>query len=165
MSTLNKHWTERSAGDFLYRIGLDFVSSLESSMGDMTQAEFAKVVGKSEGRISQIFNNPGNLTLKTAIEYARGLGLKIAIVTYNDGDPDNNNGPINSEIFSKCWERLNKPTDFFELTDACKLRARTDSAGKMIIRVYTARATSTEHGPYAFVRSGISSRELAVQSQ
>ncbi|MFZ0501922.1 MAG: hypothetical protein WAM52_22575, partial [Steroidobacteraceae bacterium] len=45
---------------------------------------------------------------------------------------------------------LNRPTDFFELADACKIKVRTDSAARLILRAYGARATSTEHGPYHY---------------
>jgi hypothetical protein len=146
MRTLNKHWTETSTQDFLYRIGLDFVAALESALGDKTHAEFAKMLEKSEGRVSQLFNNPGNLTLKTAVEYARALGLKVALVTYNDGDPHNNNGPVNPEIFSKCWERLDKPTDFFELKEACRFQVHSDPTDKPVLFPDYKHRASTEFG-------------------
>lgn len=151
---LSKHWTERSTADFLYRIGLDFVSSLESAMKDahVTQAELAKTLGVTEGRVSQVLNNPGNLTLKKIVEYARGVGRKVAIVTYDDGDPDNNNGPVDPEIFSRCWGHLNKPTDFFELKDAYRVRARSDSASKPFFYTETRRA-STDFGLQRYLRS------------
>jgi hypothetical protein len=66
-------------------------------------------------RISQIFNNPGNLTLNKIVQYARALGLKVAVIAYDDGDHINKNGPISSEIFNICWENAGKPKDFFGL--------------------------------------------------
>jgi hypothetical protein len=36
-------------------------------------------------------------------------------VAYDDGDPENHNGPINSQIFSRCWANAGKPSDFFAL--------------------------------------------------
>src|SRR5258708_2354672 len=129
MHTLNKHWTERSVDDFVYKIAADFMSVIESAMdGTITQAELASRLGVSEGRVSQALNNPGNLTLKKIVEYARALGLKVSIVAYDDGDPGNNNGPISSEIFSNCWEWLGRPVDFFELEDARKFQVRSDSS-------------------------------------
>lgn len=112
----NKHWTERSTEDYLYRIASDFVRCLEASMGDeINQARLADRLGVSEGRVSQFLNNPGNFTLRKIIEYARALGLKVAIVGYNDGDTQNLSGPIPAEIFSKAWEKIGAPRDFEEL--------------------------------------------------
>ena len=41
--------------------------------------------------------------------------MKMALVAYEDGDTENRNGPINSEIFSGCWKRVGSPRDFFDL--------------------------------------------------
>jgi len=115
MAELTKHWTEKSIEDFMYRLGADFVSQIERLLGTETKASLAKKLGVSAGRISQVLNNPGNLRLKTMIEYARALGLKISVVTYNDNDPDNVNGPVDAEIFEQCWMRCGKPLDFYAL--------------------------------------------------
>jgi transcriptional regulator with XRE-family HTH domain len=117
MAKLAVHWTERGTDDFLYRIASDFVLHIEKSLvrEHISQAALAKQIGVSEGRVSQVLNNPGNLTLKQVIKYARAIGEKVSIVSYNDGDPDNMNGPVNAEIFTVAWERIGKPTDFFEL--------------------------------------------------
>jgi transcriptional regulator with XRE-family HTH domain len=120
MPQLTNHWTERSLNDFLYRVGSDFVRQLENAMQndpDATRASLAKKLGVSKGRISQVLNNPGNLTLRKMIEYARAVGHKIAVVAYNDGDTENQRGPINAEIFVGCWDLAGKPTDFFELNE------------------------------------------------
>ena len=115
MDQLNSHWTDRSTDDFLYRIAADFVSRIEQLLGTETKKSLAQKLGVSTGRISQVLNNPGNLTLNTMIKYARVLGLKIAVVTYDDNDPKNLNGPVSGEIFEQCWMRTGKPTDFFAL--------------------------------------------------
>jgi transcriptional regulator with XRE-family HTH domain len=111
------HWTERSVDDFLYRIAADFITQLENKIQSepLTKAELAQKLGVSKGRVSQIINNPGNLTLKMIIKCARCLGMKIAVVTYDDGDHENVRGPINSEIFRVCWENSGQPTDFWAL--------------------------------------------------
>ena len=116
MATLT-HWTGQSTQDFLYRIGADYVAQLERAMeaSGTSQDELARELNVTKGRVSQVLNNPGNLGLKNIIEYARALKRKVAIVTYDDGDPENHNGPINSEIFTRCWERAGRPADFFEL--------------------------------------------------
>jgi len=72
----------------------------------------------TDGRISQVLNNPGNLTLRKVVEYARALGMKVSIVAYEDGDPDNVSGPINSEIFNMCWKKAGCPNDFFGLAQS-----------------------------------------------
>jgi transcriptional regulator with XRE-family HTH domain len=112
------HWTEKSVDDFLYRIATDFVTQLESKiqMEGLNQGQLAEKLGVSRGRVSQLLNNPGNLTLKMIIKCARALGMKIAIVAYDDNDPDNEQGPINSDIFRMCWENSGRPADFWSLT-------------------------------------------------
>jgi hypothetical protein len=72
----------------------------------------------SEGRVSQVLNNPGNLTLRKIVEYVRALGRKVAIVEYDDGDHENLKGPVNSEIFATCWYTAGAPDDFFALESA-----------------------------------------------
>ena len=114
------HWTNASTKDFVYSIASDFVLQLEKKIeeGDVSQAEIANRIGVSEGRVSQILNNPGNLTLRNTVAYARALGMKVALVAYDDADPSNGKGPINSAIFEGCWRRAGMPRDFFELA-AC----------------------------------------------
>jgi transcriptional regulator with XRE-family HTH domain len=109
-----KHWTEGSVRDFLYSIASDFIDQLQRQMDElpMSQNELAEKLGVSEGRVSQILNKPSNLKLEKIIEYTRALGLKVAIVTYNDRDPKNLQGPVPAGIFTKCWEKANKPTDY-----------------------------------------------------
>ena len=110
------HWTEDSADDFLHSIGADFIRFIETTMGDsVTQSELARRLGVTEGRVSQVLNNPGNLTLKKIVEYARALRVKVSIVGYDDHDPGNLRGPIHSDIFTKCWERVGCPADFHAL--------------------------------------------------
>ncbi|HXZ13839.1 MAG TPA: helix-turn-helix transcriptional regulator [Candidatus Sulfotelmatobacter sp.] len=115
MATMNGHWTSRSTEDFVYRISSDFVLQIEKKMeaDTVTQAALADELGVTDGRVSQVLRNPGNLTLKKVVEYARALGMKAAIVAYEDGDTENLNGPINSEIFSLCWKKVGSPKDFF----------------------------------------------------
>jgi predicted XRE-type DNA-binding protein len=112
-----QHWTERSTEDFVHRISFDFVTQIDKALesGQSSQAELAKNLRVTEGRVSQVLNNPGNLGLNSIVKYARAIGRKVAIVLYDDGDATNNNGPVNSEIFSTCWEQAGRPSDFFSL--------------------------------------------------
>jgi transcriptional regulator with XRE-family HTH domain len=120
MDKLKKHWTETSLENFLHRIASDFVNQIEQAMdaAGTSQAQLAKALGVSESRVSQVLNNPGNLTLRKLIEYSRALKKKVAIVAYDDDDPHNQNGPVNSGVFAACWEQAGRPTDFFEMAAA-----------------------------------------------
>ena len=95
---MKKHWTERSVKDYVFRIVADFIAQLENK----TELE--------------VFN-PENVDLVQMVEYARKLGMKVSIVAYEDDDPENKKGPINSEIFRVCWEKSGKPHDFWDLQE------------------------------------------------
>jgi hypothetical protein len=119
MATQGMHWTNRSEEDFAHKISSDFVLQLEKKMeaDHVSSAELAQSLGLSAGRVSQVLNDPGNLTLKNGVRFTHALGMKAALVAYDDGDPQNNNGPVNSEIFYRCWQRYGSPKDFFELAE------------------------------------------------
>jgi transcriptional regulator with XRE-family HTH domain len=116
MTTAIEHWTGRSIDDYLYQIAADFVDQLQLVMNSkpkpFSQADLAKKLGITKGRVSQIFNNPGNLTLKQIIRYARALGLDIALVAYTKKASESKPGPINSDIFRLCWEHCDSPDNF-----------------------------------------------------
>ena len=116
----NAHWTARSIEDFVFKISSDFVFQLVKKMDSerLNQKVVADRLGVTVGRVSQVLNNPGNLTLRNCVLYARTLGMKAAVLAYEDGDPENNLGPINSEIFYRCWQRSGSPRDFFDLAEA-----------------------------------------------
>jgi predicted XRE-type DNA-binding protein len=120
---MSTHWTDRSTKDFVYRISSDFILQIEKKMEEerINQANLAETLGVTDGRVSQVLRNPGNLTLRKMVEYARSLGMKISVVAYEDNDPQNDNGPINSEIFNACWEKAGKPTDFFVLHESAPI--------------------------------------------
>lgn len=126
-----KHWTERSVDDFLHRIASDFVTQLENKIESepLSKIKLAEKLGVSKGRVSQILNNPGNLTLRMIIKCARALGMKVAIIAYDDSDKKNERGPVNSEIFRVCWENFGKPLDFWSLE---KPRATATSAFELL---------------------------------
>ncbi|MEO5936731.1 MAG: helix-turn-helix transcriptional regulator [Terriglobales bacterium] len=115
-----KHWTQESTADFSYHIALDFFTQLQDRLTKtpVKQKAFAERLGVSAGRISQIFNDPpSNPKLESLVKYARAFGLKVSVVAYDDGDADNSKGPVFSEIFAKCWEKLGSPRDFSAITD------------------------------------------------
>jgi len=114
---MKKHWTARSNRDFLFRIVADFIVRVEKKMeqDNISQGMLAKKLGVSKGRISQVLNDPGNVSLLTVVKFARALGMKVSVVAYEDSDPKNIQGPVISEIFETCWEKCKKPHDFWAL--------------------------------------------------
>jgi len=113
------HWTS-STSSFVTKISADFVLQIEQRLDEleMSHAAFALLLNVTEGSVSQKLNRPPNFKLSTAVDFVRALGLKVALVAYDDGDPKNEQGPINSEIFSECWKRAGRPIDFFDLEGA-----------------------------------------------
>lgn len=106
------HYTSGNLDFFVERITSDFIGQiarrLESS--DMSQSEFAERLDVSESEVSQVLNlNRVNLTVKKLAHLAWTLGMKIAVVAYDDRDPNNERGPVGSEIFSQSWESLGRP--------------------------------------------------------
>jgi hypothetical protein len=114
--TSPKHWTDESTENFVHRIASDFLAQLETKIekGEVTRSELAHRLDRSPGRVSQLFN-PSNITLGSAVRLVRAMDLKVALVAYDDDDPENYNGPVNSDIFYKCWIHVGAPKTFFEL--------------------------------------------------
>jgi transcriptional regulator with XRE-family HTH domain len=148
-----QHWTERTADDFVHRISFDFVTQIEKALevDESSQAELAKNLGVTEGRVSQILNNPGNIGLKNIVKYARAIGRKVAIVLYDDGDAMNNNGPVNSEIFSTCWQRAGCPADFFELKSVSTVGS-IQASGIVVLSSDFAYLTSGYNSTFPYYR-------------
>ena len=113
--SLKGNWGNRNSEDFLYQIAFDFVAQLEDIMEaeGMDRTMLAAKLGVSKGRVSQILNNPGNLTLKNVVRYARAIDYKVALVAYDDEESNNGGAPINPQVFIACWKRAGKPTDLF----------------------------------------------------
>ena len=114
-----KHWTEKDIESFRFRLGADFVEDLEAKMKNLglNHASLAEKKGVSQARVSQVFNDPGNLTLDSMIEWTRAAGLKVSVVVYDDGDAKNELGPVPAEIFQLCWELCGKPSTQWQLED------------------------------------------------
>jgi transcriptional regulator with XRE-family HTH domain len=114
MSTM-AHWTARSVDDYVYGISAGFTAQIEAKMEaeGVSRTELARRLKKSTGRVSQVLNDPGNLSLKSTVEYAKALGMEVSVVAY-DGAASSNNGPVRPDVFVKCWEYANRPADLFE---------------------------------------------------
>jgi transcriptional regulator with XRE-family HTH domain len=98
---------------------------------DISQSQLAAKLGVTEGRVSQVMNNPGNLTLRKTIEYTGALGMKVAVIAYDDNDPLTQSGPINAEIFDICWQRTGCPRDFFALNEPRTLIGDVHAGSKL----------------------------------
>jgi len=114
------HYTSQNQNVFIERIIADFIGQiaqrLESS--SMSQSEFADRLDVSESEVSQVLNlNRMNLTLKKMAQFAFGLGMKFAVVAYDDHDPYNDRGPVGSEIFNQCWEISGRPRNVVSTTN------------------------------------------------
>src|SRR5882724_2530177 len=94
--TPNQHWTAQSLGDFAYWVSSDFTAQIETKLEaeGTSKNTLAERVDVSVSRVSQVLNDPGNLTLGNVVKYARALGMKVALLAYDDADPDNEKGPI-----------------------------------------------------------------------
>jgi predicted XRE-type DNA-binding protein len=114
------HYTA-SDDAFVSKITFDFVAQLEHRLetSGINQSELAQKLNVSDSAVSQVLNcNRTNFHLKTLVQYARALGMKVAIVAYDDRDPLNENGPVGSEIFRCSWEKIGRPRDIFSVNEA-----------------------------------------------
>jgi transcriptional regulator with XRE-family HTH domain len=114
---MKAHWTTGNDKAFLFKIVDDFIMQIEKKMEalNISQGKLAKKLRVSKGRVSQVMSNPGNVSLLTVIKYSRSLGMKVALIAYEDNDPKNIKGPINSEVFMSCWEKCYKPRDLWDM--------------------------------------------------
>ncbi|MBA2703127.1 MAG: helix-turn-helix transcriptional regulator [Blastocatellia bacterium] len=124
------HWTERSPEDFLYSIASDFIEQLRAKMKKMgmTQSKLAKAADVSKSYVSQVFNDPGNLSLVTIVKFAKAVGMKVSVVGYEgESLTSADSGPVNSEVFRLCWEAQGKPADMWAINE--RNVAKTDPVG------------------------------------
>ncbi len=107
----NKSWVENSVENLKYFIGADFVDQLEAKLGHhgLTQRTFAEKLGVTEGRVSQIFNNPGNLTLDTMVSWGQIVGMKTSVILYGESVDEHLRGPLSGQIFYDCWKLMGSP--------------------------------------------------------
>ena len=117
------HWTQASAADFAHNISMDFFAQLEKRIEQfgISRKELAGKMNVTPSAVSQILNSPPeNPKGETLVHYARNLGLKVAVVAYDDNDPGNDRGPIYSGVFEESWKSLNRPRDLFDVQEACR---------------------------------------------
>lgn len=111
------HWTAVDTASFQHFVAFDFLDQIEQKLEEheMSRTELAKKLGVDKSRVSQIFSNPGNLTLRNMIEWARAVNLKLGVLAYDDGDSAGERGPVSSWIFLNCWDRMRKPRDMADI--------------------------------------------------
>ena len=107
------HWTSRDTKAFVHAISVDYIAQIETKLqaDGITRRKFAKLLNVTPARVSQTLNDPSNFNLYTVVNYARVLGMKVAIVAYEDADPNNDKGPISADVFTNCWKQCGRPED------------------------------------------------------
>lgn len=103
--------------DFHFQVALGFIDQCEMEMArrELKRKDLAANLGVTESYISQIFNNPANLTLKTISRIARNFGEKASVVLYDDNDPTNQKGALSPMVFVECWNLMGKPANQWEV--------------------------------------------------
>ncbi len=137
------HWTSANDKAFINRITFDFIAQLEHRIetSGETQSGLAKKLKVSDGAVSQVLNLARiNLSLRTMVRYARALGMKIAIVAYDDNDPQNNYGPVGSEIFGLSWEKLGKPKDHWSVDENVRTISTQYGAAQCLYKLADVRS-------------------------
>jgi transcriptional regulator with XRE-family HTH domain len=83
----------------------------------ITKAVLAEKMQVSRSAITQLLSElrNNNFTLDTLLGLSGAVGLQCAIVLYQT--PNEDGAPVYAEIFARCWERVGKPKDFWELND------------------------------------------------
>jgi transcriptional regulator with XRE-family HTH domain len=156
------HYTSKSENAFINRITFDFIAELERKMevAGITQSEVAKKLNVSEGNVSQVLNlGRMNLSLKTMVRFARALGMKIAVVAYEDDDPKNERGPVGSEIFTNAWKKLGKPRDVWSLNQGFQI-ALTSSVSILLTAAYSLSAPHFSNSTAARLLDENTAKEL-----
>lgn len=154
MSGNERHWTADDARRFKLAVVFDFIGQIQRHLDEqgLSRAQLAKRLGVSESRVSQIFSDPGNLTVGSMVELGRALELKLSILAYDDGDAENRRGPLHADVFHACWEALNRPATMWDIEDE-KEKAARHSCG---------RASSCPTAYHAASRPANSNRAVAA---
>lgn len=106
------HWSEESVETYADCMGGDFLSEIEAFMIEkmISGGQLASMLEITEEELTQIFEKPAELSLKTISEITMKLGLRPSIVCV-EKDPERKHGPVHPCIFAKCWEKQGKPED------------------------------------------------------
>ncbi|HEX9120810.1 MAG TPA: XRE family transcriptional regulator [Terriglobales bacterium] len=145
------HWTA-NIDDFVYFVQSDFMAQIALCLEaeSTPRKDYAHRLGITPSRVSQLLNDPNNLTVRNIVKFARGIGKKVAIVVYDDLDQANNKGPLNGEIFDRCWQAVGQPRDVFSIETRPGFAAPTSIFGIGESVAFTITAA-----PPAFVTSRV----------
>lgn len=114
------HWTGQSTNTkkYRHRIIADVIEQLRARVE--TAAPISPFLSAEIRAASNGEWPPSSLSLNRLIKLVQAAGLKLSIVAYDDGDPANERGPVNAEIFVRCWQARGRPRDFFDLEEKAK---------------------------------------------
>jgi len=115
------HWTQASAADLHTIFRWIFLLSWKANRAIWN---FAQRVGwQDECNAERCFTNSqfssGEPKVETLVHYARNLGLKVAVVAYDDNDPE----MIAAYLFRRfrgVVEESKSPQDLFDVQEACR---------------------------------------------
>jgi hypothetical protein len=154
------HWTSSNTDAFVHAIATDFIAQIEDRLEDegINRQKFARLLKVSPGRVSQTLNDPASFNLRTIVNYARVLGMKVSILAYDDGDSSNDKGPISAEVFTACWKHNGRPQDLSMFSAG----APASNYNQRVWRAREVPQEAIEHGdiPSLGVRSWFIPQEL-----
>jgi len=112
------HYTADPVG-FRSHLALDCMDQVQRVMAEsgITQRALAQQLGITEGRVSQLLNSPGNLTLDKLVQMAFAVDRKLGILLYDDDDRKHEKGPVFGEVFRRTWELAGKPRTGWDLEE------------------------------------------------
>jgi hypothetical protein len=115
----NEHWAFDDQTSLQTRIASDFLAQIEKIIADKdwSHADLAKALDVTEGRVSQVFNNPGNLTLRSMTKFALSVNMLVSVVAYKMNDHIRQSGPVGADVFEACWSKLGKPMTHWDLEE------------------------------------------------
>jgi len=123
------HWAFEDDASLQARIASDFLSQIEAIVAekDWSHADLAKALDVSEGRVSQVFNNPGNLTLRSMTKFANAVNMLVSVVAYKLTDELRRAGPVGSDVFEACWSKLGRPLTHWDLEQSWVVHRRGET--------------------------------------
>jgi len=112
------HYTADVAG-FRSHLAHDCMDQVQHVMEEvgLTQRALAQRLGLTEGRVSQLLNAPGNLTLDKLVQISFAVDRKLGLLLYDDDDPKHGKGPVFGEVFRRTWELAGKPHTGWDLEE------------------------------------------------
>ena|SRR6266436_209963 len=115
-----RHWTEGNTPGLVRWIASDLMAQLEMRMEQIpgcNHVELSKRLRVTVGRVSQVMNTPGNITLRNAVHYSGAVDRKVVFVTYDAAVVPSGCAPISGDVFRACWEKLGRPLNMFDFRD------------------------------------------------